>query len=1207
MKRIEHLSLILLLFLSLNFSLFAQETKESSEFKLAVNLYNDNMYDLALDQFKNFINAYPNSNQAIEARYYIGLVQFKLRKYEEARVSFQNFALSYTDNSKAADAWYKVGESYVALKNYREAALAFERVKVFHPKSQIAPEALLKSAEYFKKDSDLINARKNLQSIMQDYSSSEFVQPARLSLAELHLEEGNIALAQNETRRVAESESKFKPDALILMGKINILSGQYDEAEKNFLRIIKEYKISPAVSHAYYELGILYRELNDFPKAISQLEKVVADKETNITLKEKTVFELGITYFESSDFKNALKSFDNFVRTFYESERLNEAMLWAGKSADGAKNFKSALSWYDKIFVTKKYDEISAQALIRASYSAEQSGSISMAIEYCKRFFQNYTDHNGRAEASIRIAGLLKNELKDFIQAIKYYEEAIHFLEQQPTESLQRRKISSLKLDIAECYAAAGFNEYAIQSYEEIINNYPSDLEALTAEEKLETIKIFTGKDYKTVTEKTARLIGDFLTEKPKGEVAFNLAEVYYHDLKDYSSAAEFYTLALNNGINADRSSIAAFNRADAMTNLSLTDTSYLKPAVNYSEYFITNYPLDEKFHEAKYKLLTLKLKTSSSQETEILLSEFISRFPKSNLIPHMIKLRGDNYYDLKNYTDALSTYRRINIDYPSSKVAEEANFLLGKIFYETGKNDSAISILSELIEKYPHGLYTAGAMKMLGTAYINQDRYNDAVEVIKRLIEEFYYTEVLNGAEHLYSEALIGSGNYDKAANFLQTLIQNIENNPFVEKIDYELILSLAKVYDKKGEYQRATPLYYGCLKNADSKSRYSEIYIALGNIAKAQGEGETAAAYYKLAGKFGDPKTIKDIADLMFKNSKYQEAENYYKDLLQNSTNEDDKKYYQSRIIVCLLKRDDLKQAQNQISDFEKKYKKSVEYIAEFEYEKALHYYRSQDLTRAKKTFENVADDYDKTEFAPLAEYYLGMILETNKKLPDAIKKYESILKRHPNSTAAPRVLLALGNISYTAEKFEDAIRYYQRIVEAPEKAGDILPYAMTNLIEAYESTKLFDAALKLTRDFVERFPKDSSVPDKRVKIGILYTRLEYYDQAILHLQSMLDLLGSDYETEIRYNLGETYYYKGDYQQAILEFLKVPYIVNAKGAEYWTATSLYMAGQAYERMGKYDKAISMYQQIIDRPGIDVNFKAGAHKEIDRIKSIIK
>jgi tetratricopeptide (TPR) repeat protein len=146
-----------------------------------------------------------------------------------------------------------------------------------------------------------------------------------------------------------------------------------------------------------------------------------------------------------------------------------------------------------------------------------------------------------------------------------------------------------------------------------------------------------------------------------------------------------------------------------------------------------------------------------------------------------------------------------------------------------------------------------------------------------------------------------------------------------------------------------------------------------------------------------------------------------------------------------------------------------------------------------------------------------------------------------------------------------------------------------------------------MKLTRKYLELYPNNEDNLDKRIKIGILYERLGYYDQAVLHLQALLDEAGSDLEGEIRYYIAEANYNKGDYQQAILDFLKVPYLVTKKGKIDWTANSLYMSGQSYEKMGRYDQALVMYQQILDRTGIDETFKIAARKEIDRVKLVLK
>jgi hypothetical protein len=48
-------------------------------------------------------------------------------------------------------------------------------------------------------------------------------------------------------------------------------------------------------------------------------------------------------------------------------------------------------------------------------------------------------------------------------------------------------------------------------------------------------------------------------------------------------------------------------------------------------------------------------------------------------------------------------------------------------------------------------------------------------------------------------------------------------------------------------------------------------------------------------------------------------------------------------------------------------------------------------------------------------------------------------------------------------------------------------------------------------------------------------------------------------------------------------------------------------MSCQSYEKMGRHDQALVMYQQIIDRSGIDDVYKAAARKEINRVKLVLQ
>jgi TolA-binding protein len=310
---------------------------------------------------------------------------------------------------------------------------------------------------------------------------------------------------------------------------------------------------------------------------------------------------------------------------------------------------------------------------------------------------------------------------------------------------------------------------------------------------------------------------------------------------------------------------------------------------------------------------------------------------------------------------------------------------------------------------------------------------------------------------------------------------------------------------------------------------------------------------------------------------------------------------------VIVALYRSDKDKDADDKIAEFLKIYGSDKNDLAAFEFEKAMALYREEEPDRALSILDSFPSKYDSTEVLPQAFFWIGKILEA-KELPDsALKQYDLVMRTFPRSAILPKVYLALGNIYFFKENYDQAVKYYRLVVDKPDLSPDVLPFAMSNLIETYKELALYDGALELTRSFIEKYPNDESILDKKVDLGVLYQKLGYYDQAIVQLQALLETTNKDFESEIRYYLGESYFDKGEYQQAILEFLKVPYLITKKTKIDWTPNSYYMSAQSYEKMGKFDQALNMYQQIIDKPGIDPAFKTAAQKEIIRVKSAVK
>lgn len=1196
-KRMKYVAKLFFLVLLIAGALVGQDTRENAEFKLALNLYNSGMYDLAADQFQNFINAYPGTANSIEAKFYLGLTQMKLQRYEDARITLQNFALTYTDNPKAAQALMHVGDAYVAMNNYREAASAYERVRIFYPKSSLAAEALLNAAQYYRASNANEHARKALRTIIQDYSTSSSVSPARLALGEVFLSEGRDELAQSEFIRVIESttDGSTKARAILLLSRLYMSSGQIADAETLLKRIVSTHRTSPSYADAMFDLGILLKQSGKYTEAIDHLRKVPDDTLAGSNVREEALLEIGNCYAALNDHAQALKQYDQFLSSFPNSDLTSTVLFTAGRTALGAEQFQQSLLYFEKILQSND-DTFKRKALVHCAEVAVDLHDYTKGIQRYTTFLNTYPSDPFVPDVLMRIGILYEEHLRDYRRALGYYDDITG-------KFSQSHLVDDALFATARCREALEEFEGAMDAYQELIKQYPSSELTPAAQQRTEFLFDHKLKNLSGALEHLALLLGEQISGTSKAQLAFKLGDIYARDLKNYRSAADQFAIAIDSGLSDEQRVDALFRRARAYHVLSDVNPEAASQAISYYDAFLQQYPTSTWSDAAGWYCLRLKSKVTSVSEIRPLIEEELSKRPNTQYRRELLLMLG-NAQSTDRPHEAVATYTRLAKEYG----VETAWLQLGNLYTRLGNTDSAAKAYTTLIRDFPRGVHAAEALWLLANIRMGQKRPDEAVELFERLIAQHFYTSFARRAEPSLGKVYLEARQYDEAIRVFTSIAESDKMNPFPHQENHQNIFNLATVYNRKGDKHNAIELYRMYLQHDRRSLIAAEAYFALGVIARDRGKSESASAYFKQAAAIsGTSVANRELAELLFQSDQFEEAEKQFSVLVRATKNEEEKQYYESRVIISKLRRNDVKSAESSIREFTKAYKNNAALLAEIEYEKGLYHYRKQDYTNARKAFSNVADDYDETKFGAWGEYYLGKIFEVTNKIPDAVKKYESILKKFPKSDVVPRVYLSLGNIRYNAEKYQDAIVQYRRIVESPDAAIDILPYAMNNLIDAYEAMQLYDAALQTTRNFIERFPNDPSIMDKRINVGVLYIRLGYHDQAIVHLQNLLDEAGSDLEAEIRYAIGEAYYYKGDYQQAILEFLKVPYLVTKQGKIDWTATSFYMAGQAYEKMSKFDQAITMYQQIIDRPGIDGTFKAAAKKEIDRVKMVIK
>ena len=1181
------------LFFSLQ-PLFPQDSKENADFKLALNLYNDGLFDLAAEQLRQFVGSYPTTSQGIEARFFLGLTQLKLKRYEDARITFQTFALNYQDNPRAAEAWLHTGEAYSAMNNAREAALAFERVKVFHPKSKSAPDALLQAAHSFTLAGQRDDSKRVLRVILQEYPASGAVLAARTLLGKMYFEDGNTEQAQNELRRVIEGDpsADARAQALLILGNINQALLRTEQAQANYQEIITRYKNSSALQGALVNLGKSQAEGGKYAEAAENYRKALALKaNADSSLLRDAMFGLAAAEDGQKNPAGAIAAYGKFLAAFPADDHASEALWNMALAGSRAKQYAVSNGACQRL--THMQGGYRRLAQIRLARNAEEERNPSGAIEAYQAFVDQNPEDPAAAEVLLTIGRLYEERLHDARKASAVYEQ---LATRYPRAPAACRALAGA----ARCHELLKETDRALDLYRELVSLFPASDERPGAGKRIAMLETFDAKDKDGGLEKLALLVGDVVAEKDRVGLSYRLGEIYFHQMKNYEAAAVQFTNAINSGMSDARFVDALFLRAKAYENLALRDEKYRPRAIESYQTFVQSYSEDPRAREAMVSLFFLRATNPSAARTAL------QGVPSDRRDTMLLRL-GELLERADSSADALPIYETVARQSRDSGSATEAAYRSALLFGKAGQVDSALAWGGIYLARAPEGAHAAQVLTAMGE--MQRKDPAQAIPLYRRLAGEFAYTAAGSEARPRLAEALAASGNADEAVAVYRDLVREEQENALNESgVSTPLLLGLARAEQQAGHTVEAKTRLLELLAREGSGKEAGQAYTLLGSIAKGEGALEAATAYFRSAEKASPGvAATREVADLLFNAGNYSDAIKQYAELAKAAQADTDRQYCESRIILARLRSDDIPGANRDIAAFKERYGKADEALAAFELERGNYFFRKGDHASAMKTFADVAKRYDDTPSAPEARYWTGKTLQSAGKIPEAVATLEELIKDHPEADIIPRAHLALGILYYDEEKWPESIRHYRLITDDPKADPSLLPYANSNLIEAYEVAKVNDAALALTRRYLELYPNNEDSFDKKIKIGILYDRLGYYDQAVMHLQGLLDQAGSDLEGEIRYYIAEANFNKGDYQQAILDFLKVPYLVTKKGKIDWTANSLYMSGQSYEKMGRFDQALTMYQQIVERTGIDETFKTAARKEIDRVRLVLK
>jgi TolA-binding protein len=445
------------LFCSLNST--EPQQKEVSKFnyaKLSVEL---GYTDVALNELKGFIAAYPNSEYNTEAKELLVNVLSNTNNYEDALNLIQTLS-SQSDVVKKAYPKILYGRAvelindqqlsqaddllngifnaeyntqYLPYANFWKGEIAYRNNQfdsgvyylLQYLKSPLTyGEVNAAHANYtlgycYLRQQDYDDALKSFTAVTTSVNNNS--QPlqtdAYLREADCYFMKKNFSKALQMYETIINERLPSADYALYQKAVIAGANTQYVQKVSLLQSIQNRYPSSPLVADANMEVANTYLASEQYEAAIKPLNVIIAGK--NDAFKPQAYLKLGVSYYNLKDNQNALNNFQKLISTYPNSPESDEAVDYVRDIFIDMNKPDDFVAFMQKAGKPVSFSEQDSLTFV-AAQSAYDNRSYENALQGFTNYLSKFPDGKYAVEANYYCADIY-NTRKDFQHAITYY------------------------------------------------------------------------------------------------------------------------------------------------------------------------------------------------------------------------------------------------------------------------------------------------------------------------------------------------------------------------------------------------------------------------------------------------------------------------------------------------------------------------------------------------------------------------------------------------------------------------------------------------------------------------------------------------------------------------------------------------------------------------------------------------------------------
>jgi TolA-binding protein len=687
-----------------------------------------------------------------------GVLAYFKQSYKEAVAKLEGLS--------DLSAKFYLAKSYAKLGRLKDAILTFKEVTSAAPNTPLSKLAHFACGQALFDNKDFAGARAKFQFFLENYPFSELSDFAHYFLGCALIAQGQPAYALEHLRPLTKHSN-------------NLLA-----------------------AHANYFIGYCKKELGEPQEAVSYFQKVRANY-PKTRIAQYANLQLPDAILAAGDTIQTLLATAQLSQMFTTGDLSGVGDFFSGVVCYKMGDYQRAANHFENIIMKYPQCPLTEPACALLLLSLNSSGNYERAITLGAKYIKDYPETNNpwRAEVLYFLA-------EGYYYFKKYNEAENHYLRVLEVHLGDAVGISPIfayaRLGRAYCLYHLGRLTEAETEFKELVTqSLPAQFGA-NGQDTIFLINALLGYGYTFFNQKkyleALDVFEALVKQFPNNELAcvpgYYYAGLAYHRLAYYGQAVDAWVALMNQYPLSAKSAEAAFRAGDlyfkareyqkaiatfrfviekhpntpwgpsaqALIAQSFYNQKKFLEAIREYQKFLDLYPSDIQAAGVR-KSLEISY-YQAGLENPVVMQEFLSRFPESELACEAQFDKARKLFDNKQYEQAALEFQKIVVNFPNAEIAGDAQLLTAESYANLKLWQEAKLAYQKFLQYFPKHPQRPGAYFNLATAYFNLGDYNLAKTNFQIVIDSFPNSEFVSSSAKNIEICLKKNPNPPKAEN---------------------------------------------------------------------------------------------------------------------------------------------------------------------------------------------------------------------------------------------------------------------------------------------------------------------------------------------------------------------------------------------------------------------------------------------------------